>query len=304
MVAKAMERNADWDLVLSYRAGIEAHEVGRHDPAVRSFRERWFPKGRLLSPTGNAVHSWVTRDVEQLQSGPDPAEALGLQGLAETMRERGRWPSYRVPPINHDGTVHFDVGVRNERAEDLYDETPVTCAPYGALGELLWLGWHLEDRFGWDATFARGWVVCRDVLPVVRAIQYRGWRDLRPVAPGIGSHRVLLDVSLDAPPARVDQELRELRASHADAGRSSSVPARPIAEWNLRATLFAVTRNDGRSWPDVLEEWNAHVSEPSWRYEKDARGAQLLGNAVHRTYAVLMGRPLEWKRKAGERRSK
>ena len=302
LVVMEPTRNADWDLVLSTRAALEAFEQGQHDPHVTGFRERWLPSG-LLPPRWNAVRRWLDEVANgALPTGPDSAKAAGLEGLARAMRKENRHPASGVPP--EESTVPVDVSVGfwipDAQDDDWFFVRPVP--PQGLLGELLWLGWHLADRFGWDAAHARGWVVCEGALPVVHAIRLRSGSIVEPETPNASRYRVLLDVSLDAPPARVDQELRQLQAARADSGRESSVPARPIAEWNLRVTLFAVTRNDGRSWADVLEEWNA--SEPSWHYREDVRGAQLLGNTVHRTYAVLMGRPLAWQRKAGARRSK
>ena len=302
---------ADWDLVLSYRAAIEAHETGRDDKRVAAFRSRWLPSG-LLPARGKAVRRWLDEAAEAanaaLPTGPDSAEEAGLEALARAMRQHGHYPASVVPPEG--STVQVGVSVAlwiPDAPVDVRDRLIIRhVLPQGPLGELLWLGWHLSDRFGWDAAHARGWAVCEGALPVVPAIRLRGSGPgfVYPETPNAWSHRVVLDVSLDAPPARVDQELRRLQAANADSGRESSVPRRPISEWALRGAFFAVQHNDGANgWEDVVDLWNESVREPSWRYE-GAGSVHLFAKSARRTYAVLMGRPLEWQRKAGERRSK
>ena len=114
-------------------------------------------------------------------------------------------------------------------------------------------------------------------------------------------HRVLLDVSLDTPPARLEEEFREIRDHH---DRAWSPPRKPITEWNLRAAVFATRLNDGRAWGDVVDAWNTSVEEASWQYEDSIEGAHLFGKTVRRTYKALVGEPMKWKRKPAEHRTK
>lgn len=86
--------------------------------------------------------------------------------------------------------------------------------------------------------------------------------------------------------------------------RDSPYPriARPIDRAILAATYYAVTRNDGSAWEDVLDEWNESVSDRAWRYPTGQKGARRLAKDVRRTYRTLLGKPLDWKRGPGKPR--
>jgi hypothetical protein len=64
--------------------------------------------------------------------------------------------------------------------------------------------------------------------------------------------------------------------------------------------VFSAHRNDGRTWTDVLEEWNAEAPK-KWRYT-GADAHRHLSRDARGTFLKLMGERLSWKRggEAGE----
>ena len=81
---------------------------------------------------------------------------------------------------------------------------------------------------------------------------------------------------------------------------ASTIPSKgpALGERQLRVAVFAAARNDGRTWTDLLEEWNASVDIPeAWEYgnyrnfARDARD----------TYERVMGTPLKWVGRKGRK---
>lgn len=294
--------HADWILVLSARAAIIGHEVAQHLESVELFRRHF--KDGLLPPDEKKISAWLDREAQRgnalKPSSGDPAEALGLSGLATAMRQpHRRMAPNRVPdPIAYPKVkLLLEVASRHERSLIWVKEV----MPYGVLGELYWLGLYLQGEFGWEPNYARGWAISRDAYPIVFPIKVRHRTPPVVEAPNAYRHRILLDVAVDIPPARLEQEFRDIQSN---VKTKWALPAKPIAEWNLRATVFAVWRNDGRAWGDVVDAWNESVKESSWKYEDSVEGAHLFGKTVRRTYRALIGKPMKWKRKPAQHRTK
>lgn len=297
-------KHADWLLVLSARAAILGHEEVQHLDRVQHFR-RHVPDD-LLSADARTVRTWIAKaseEAEQSSIRRDPAKELDLEDLAAAMRQPhlGRTPRVVPDPANApDEPVRLSIYV--QLAGRAFAMPAFEIQPYGALGELFWIGVFLQSEYGWEPAFARGWALVRGAWPVVEPVKIRSYSSEMAHPPDAHRHRVLLDVSLDTPPARLEQEFREIRDHHYE--RAWLPPRKPIAEWNLRATVFATRLNDGRAWGDVVDAWNASVKESSWRYEDSVEGAHLFGKTVRRTYRALIGKPMKWKRKPAEHRTK
>ncbi len=304
---------ADWDITLSIRAALVGIAKAQHLEAVRRFRAEYLPTG-LLPADPEAVTSWIearAREANALKRPPRrrPEARLGLEALAGLVRELSelhrnvpRVPSASEPMTALDLPVE---GVWKEGPVGSYDMRPdlgVTARPVLAVGELFWLGIHLENEFGWRADSARAWVISEGAIPWIRAVNVDHFASgQRPATWTYLRHRVVIDAAIELPVARVGEVFASLQSARP---RDVHYPhlARPLAPAILEATLFAAERNDGRAWEDVLEEWNARTVEPGFRYELGREGTRRFAKDVRRTYKALIGETLRWQRGPGKTR--
>jgi hypothetical protein len=180
-------------------------------------------------------------------------------------------------------------------------DTNVVALPYHAIGELFWLGVFLQDEYGWDQRTARGWVITQKSIPWINPIEIEPFRLSAPRPPRLNRHRIVIDAALDFPVKRISEILAGLQEVVEDQRLYPRI-ARPIEMAILHATYTAVSRNDGRAWEDVLDEWNQNVEIRSWRYESGREGTRRFAKDVRRTYLALIGKPLKWKRGPGKPR--
>ena len=304
---------ADWDITLSIRAALVGVAKAQDVEPVRRFRAEHLPKG-LLPANPEAVKTWLgtrAREANALKRPPrQRAESrLGLEALADLVGKLAdlhphgpRVPNIREPMAALDLPVE---GVWKDRMVGGYDMRPdlgVTARPFLAIGELFWLGIHLENEFGWRADSARAWVISEGAIPWIRAVNVDHFASgQRPATWTYLRHRVVIDAAIGLPVARVGEVFASFQSARA---RDVHYPrlARPLAPAILEATLFAVERNDGRAWEDVLEDWNARTVEPGFRYEPGREGTRRFAKDVRRTYKALIGEPLRWQRGPGKTR--
>ena len=98
---------------------------------------------------------------------------------------------------------------------------------------------------------------------------------------------------IDLPAARLVREFEKIQAEYADRFAFNPTPGRPMFDSSQRRVWFAVLRNDGRTWAELIAEWNElHPSEASPVTGKEASA---FTRSIRRGYARIMERRFVWK---------
>lgn len=269
----AASRNAIYQL----RCWIQAHEEAQHRDDVRAFRARHLPDG-LLRRDAEVLTRWIAALPQ-----PEGTEATRLG----------------FPPLG--GTIEIDTPT----ATGVEARTYLARQRDGDTArELVQVAHSLSTDFGWWPSSAAAWLIMKDMPPAhpevtVRLVDYFGnSANLQPT----DQRRDLwirIMAPLDTPPTFLLREIVRIQEA-ASSFYAYPVPSttRPYRESTLEAVRFALSRNDGRGWVDVLREWNNH--HPESEFELSADGAAEFGKNVRRCYQQVMGRKLEWARRPGK----
>ncbi len=246
-----------WTKRLSTRAQVEAAEHGAGRDA-EEFRTAWLPEGVPFRDR-QAAREWLT--------------AIGADSGDE---------------------ISFSFDDRN-------DDFNVATSSNAFFEHLAPVAEKLAQDYDWTLPSVRAWLITRGARPVVHSI--RMTVPEMPPTPGIDDEdreeafvryfltppKVTLEIRLDTPPKVVLDYYKEAQALYEDESRITLERSRAMADWTLELVAFTVNRNDGRAWPQLLEEWNA-ATPKEWHFDSSKH----INLAARAGYRKLMGRELDW----------
>lgn len=265
-----------WVAMREARAQIDALEVAPDLDQVTGYRQRHSWSGELLPI--DELTFWMERE-----------HAKALQGSIDAL-EDPLSPAHRLTPIV--------VEVRRPRAGK--QEELITCraqfAPESDLYALNSLAFALTEKFGWTHASAAGWVLTGS-LPVVPEI------DVQLLPRSLeGRERwkaIQITVPVEMPPSVLAHRYAKERKAALEG--LPPLPENPIGDKALLACVFALQRNDGRTWESVSEDWSRQWAGTSNAKPFAFQSARNFAYTVRQTYQRLTGRKLDWKRSRGQR---
>lgn len=186
-----------------------------------------------------------------------------------------------------DRPLWIHVNVRGTREDPLISEQAAVYAE-GPLGKLLALSNRLEMDYFWPSADAAGWLLTgRPFTPMITIIHDAGPGYVTNATP-YGQLRIEVPPEIPARDVAVTYSsfrIKELEGRDSALGGRGRLPGRK----QLALVRFAASRNDGRTWTQLLDEWNREAKKP-WRYSSYRN----LARDARDTYLRLMGSPLDW----------
>lgn len=256
-----------WGFVLLARAVVQGVEEASQDPAVLAFR-RDLPEGKLLSKS--RAPRWAT----------DVAIEEG-----ETTLRRQVFAAER----SADHSTGTDIVEVKERLMlPLPVGGPVPARADGTLGTLLAISHDLRRRFGWPVDAAAFWVLTGRFEGIRTAPRI----EINSGPPGAEVTDwafVEIETPVEMPASYLAEAYAETRRRVAERQPTLTLRGARIGEKQLAVMMFAVERNDGRSWESMLEEWTRREASrhPDWTYSSFRNFAR----DARETYERVVGRP-------------
>ena len=280
--------NTRWAYMTLVRHEILAREEVQHRSDVIEFRERWFPGG-LLPPSKASLEEWICQVGEGVAS---TRPELSKEAFFEEFE-------FGEPQVSIDVPGTGDEWYGTEDYVRPFSESEVGK-------QLRALSRELAAEYGWFRSRAAAWLVMEGIVLEeggiwVRAVDGNGkTRDPSGRKTHDVSHlRIQLSAPIDTPPHRLLAEIERLQKAFEDEYRYPlPVRGRPFQISTLDALRFALRRNDGRPWREVLEEWND--THPERKFELSEAGVATFGKRIRRAYRSIMGSKLKWLRKSGK----
>lgn len=288
-------RNAIYRL----RAWIQAREHAARRPDVVEFRTRHLPEGKTLPVDEAALLDWfiTVSEIPVVEPPVDESPPLTPRWLRALAAQR---PASGLLTMTY--SIWIDVPGRDPGSEAM--EFQIPGQGDHPLIQLRSLAATLAEFYGWEEPSAAAWVLMDGYNPRPQGVSV--WLERRPdldvdqaADHSIEFLSLRVRAPADTPPHLILYEIQRVQDEIAGKYRYP-VPssARPYQDGTLEAVRFALARNDGRSWLEIVREWNE--GHPDSEFPATVDGATMLGTVVRRCYQQVMGRKLEWARKPGK----
>jgi hypothetical protein len=285
----------EWAETMAARHAVLGFEEGAQIPEVAEFRRKYVPKG-LVSHSSRQINSWLRDQASRAEEAHNELTPRNFY-YEEDPRAVEFCSGTRTPGLagmfDEDGQAANPQGLKFDIASGL-KRYEITAHPYGALSELHWLSRKiLPEQFGWTPASAAAWLFIRGVRPKIPYLPQS--LDFAIAGKGSKNHPyigVTMTVPIDMPPTRLAREFESIQEMMRDQFRFDLPGKRPAGQTSLDRMLFAVQRNDGRSWAQLLSEWNKEMPDHAIAETKD--GATQFASQVRRTYRNVMSRPIDW----------
>jgi hypothetical protein len=263
----------------SCRAEIQAAEEAPKLDFVKRIREDVL-RGGLLRP--GQVRRWITKQVSKQAGYSTFQRAQEFSGgTIENCAPRILTTGGKTQPLRLKVDVFERDGVDVKRIP--IPEQSISLD--GPLAKVKAAANVLNQYFDWTEASSAGWLLCGS-RPSARAFTIS-----RQTGEAVGRKyrwvRLSIDYPVDIPISAIAEELEREKDTTAVFTRGTKLGLR-----QLEVTGFAVHRNDGRSWADVVEEWNESVPK-GFRYSGVSARSQVRRDA-HDTYRRVMKRELVW----------
>ncbi len=244
-----------WTRRLSTRAQIEYIERGGPPSVTPNFCKKWLPDGKPIEDR-DAARKWL--DKFATKSGP---------------------------------VVYFSF-------DDQDEDYPVRAGNVEFFADLDYLAETFVELQQWTMPSARAWLITKDARPIVPAVELELSRPPDPESPELDKlnylyvyhPKVTLEVTLDTPPKVVMDYYEKAQRLYEEESGKDLKRGREMADWTLDLVAFAVSRNDGRAWPQLLAAWNASTPE-DWHF----KSSKQINLATRKGYRTLMGEDLDWR---------
>ncbi len=304
-----------WARTMRARHAVLGMEEGAHIPEVIAFRRKYLPNG-LIGPDQKAVKNWISACGSEAEdawredlyrTSPDPLDPAASVAQDQYLGEDPRAVEYCVggrPPGGLGSLLHgADYPGRDQHgARESFDlklsahgkSYDASVRPYGAISELKWLSESvLPAAFGWTPESAAGWLVVlrsRPQIPYLpQSIKVETAGPPGGPYPYIG---VTVTIPIDLPSSRLAREWESIQKGFKDSFAFALPGTKPSGEDSLNRMLFAVERNDGRSWSELVRSWNEE--NPGLVVPLGPSATRQFASQVRRTYQNVMGRPIPW----------
>jgi hypothetical protein len=254
------------------------------DEAVRNFRRRELGEGLLTHETAPA---WI---VERAQAETYEGNTVWVEipiDVATGPRKGAKNDGWRAAVKTGAARLHERGTAPRRRLELLafWDETlrETHRVPVRFDGALEWLkaiAGDISARFPSlreeDAVSA----VLTGRVPMLAGSYAQTWRSSE--FPAAGS------ITIEATPRLRPSEVQALFSAAREELLAGATRDRPLDEITLNLVLFAVARNDGRPWREVVEEWNQLHPDQAYRSGGEANWRRF-GRDVREGYRRLTG---------------
>jgi len=258
-------------------ARIFAAEAARDDELL-AFR-RQVLRGRLV-PAGE-IEEWVERRAAKQDLGSF------AEGVRELVVAHGGDLSTAITLVSALMLEYVSLPDERRRLQRV--------TPGGPLEQLRRVASRLSTRYGWTPAWSATFTLTGQVPPVPRV-----WITLTAASvPAL--ERVTLDVSPRVGAAEVNALYQRARDLLRKPGGGGYRPRAPKATSDtLALAAFVAEHNDGRTWLDALQAWNAAARGRAYGGED---GLRRFTTAARRSYEHVTGRRLDWQQLQREERT-
>ncbi len=263
------------------RHEIIATEVAARMKPVIEFRTEFLGDG-LIDPDSESVHPGGHL-FEWLENNGDRRSHLDAH-----------WPFREDFAVRK--TVKLDQPAEGRRGS----ESPtgvVESKIYrrGSVGFDLAIGQRfLNHEFGWTEGSAARWLVVDRARPLIPDVSsaHLGWSKGRDDQGRPWAGWIDLRVPVDLPSSRVQVQIEVLQEQFRRMHGDNMFGGRPTSASSQERLQFAIHRNDGRSWSELIEAWNE--AHPDQACPTQGTQAYSFTRSIRRAYVQIMGHPLVW----------